>query len=100
MQKEGESSKTSVIFSATWDHWERLALNERVLQLQPHYKLQELWQICIQEMLWMNALGTGVGGKRQEICLFPSDKKLQIYQVYWLEADREGRKKKKPTTKS
>lgn len=25
MQKEDESSKASVIFSATWEHWERLS---------------------------------------------------------------------------
>lgn len=58
MQKEEESTKALLSFlqPGRGSH-----LNERVLQLQPHHKLQVLWQICIQEMLWMNTLGTGGG---------------------------------------
>lgn len=45
------------------------------MELWPHHKLRELWQVCIQEMLWINTLETEVGWEKAgKFFLFPSDK--------------------------
>lgn len=56
--------------------------NERVMELQPHNNLQELWQVCIQEMYGLIHWKLRWGGKRQEISFFFQAINLKLSASY------------------